>query len=91
MAALDEIERNAAQAHLKHLEELVEDIRKAQVARAMQARRWLGSTNCCAFMAIASTATRPASVNRRAFAFTASPMDTCRQRLPLAEPSLLSV
>ena len=29
MAALDEIERNAAQAHLKRLEGLVEDVRKA--------------------------------------------------------------
>lgn len=29
MVALDEIERNAAQAHVKRLEGLVEDIRKA--------------------------------------------------------------
>jgi hypothetical protein len=43
MVALDEIERNAAQAHLKRLEGLVEDIRKALVgpSNASEKVAWL--------------------------------------------------
>lgn len=63
MVAFDEIERNAAQAHLKRLEGLVEDVRKALAGsrNASEKAAWL--KEMLAAQGYRVDATRAAGVN----------------------------